>query len=140
MSYLERIRVLNNKIVLNNKQINDYKSLFNGEIAIYKYNNYKYLKNGFKSIINSNKETLAIYTIPYDDGWTATLNGKKVKIEKVDNGMMAIKINKGDNRIIFKYFTPGLKDGIIISVISSVLLVLYLMFCNDKKGVKNEKR
>ncbi|MCI8330683.1 MAG: glycosyltransferase, partial [Bacilli bacterium] len=57
----------------------------------------------------------------------ARVNGKEVKIEKVDNGFMAIKINKGKNNIEFKYTTPGLLIGIIISTISLVFYIIYLI-------------
>ena len=56
-------------------------------------------------------------------------------IEKVDNGMMGIKINKGINNIEFKYFTPGLKIGIIGSIISFVLYGLYLLLIKFKKVI-----
>lgn len=44
--------------------------------------------------------------------------------------MMAIKINKGKNYISFNYTTLGLKCGMILSVISSIILFMYMI--NDK--------
>ena len=125
LSLDKKKKTLNNKIILNNKQIKKYKHLFNNVKPKYKYNNFKFIKNGFSSNIYSNKETLAIYTIPYDKGWTATIDGKKVKIEDVDNGMMAIKLNKGKNNIKFNYVPQGLKEGIIISILSLIIFVYY---------------
>ena len=104
----------------------------------YDLNKFEYKNNGFESKITSNKETLAIYTVPYDTGWKATVNGKKIDIEKVDNGMMAIRINKGENDIKFSYFTPGLKIGILLSIISALSLFLYSILWKTE-GVENEK-
>ena len=134
----EKKKTLNDTIILNEEQIQKYKYLYS-ENNKYIYNEYSYEKNGFKAKINSIKDTLALYTIPYDSGWSATVNGKEVEIEQVDNGFMAIKINKGENNIEFKYFPPGLKIGIIISSVSVIIFIIYGIF--QRKGVKKyEKR
>ena len=129
----EKKEILNKKVILNQKQIKKYSYLFDKKKTKYKFNEFKFEKNGFSSQINSNKDTLAIYTIPYDEGWTATINGKKVVIEDVDNGMMAIKINKGKNNIKFKYMPKGLKEGIIISISSFIIAIIYLLKYKEKQ-------
>ena len=64
-----------------------------------------------------------------------------IKIENVDDGFIGIKINKGENNIVFKYKVPGLGIGIIISVISFVFSIIYLIICkqNVKLGWYNLK-
>ncbi len=127
LSTEDKKKTLNNTIILSETQIQKYKHLYDSNVE-YLSNKYSYETNGFISEINSSKETLALYTIPYDSGWSATLNGKKVKIEKVDNGFMAIKINKGENKIVFKYISPGFKLGVIVTLLSLFLLVIYIIF------------
>lgn len=83
---------------------------------------------------------MAIYTIPYDDGWTTTINGKKADIEKVDNGFIAIKINKGKNKIKFKYFPKGLKEGLMISGVSLIIYIIYVILYMKGNLRYNEKR
>ena len=51
---------------------------------------------------------LVFFSVPYDEGWTATVNGKPVDVEEVDNGLMAVPAEAGDNTIEFHYETPGL--------------------------------
>ena len=46
---------------------------------------------------------------PYDDGFSATVNGEPAAIEKVDDGLMAVYVPAGENEIEFTYHTPGLK-------------------------------
>ncbi len=137
LNYDERIDVLNNSIVLNKNQIDKYKDLFNEE-TIYEKQEFSYINNGMKSKIISNKDTLSIYTVPYDEGWSAYVNGKKVKIEEVDNGFMAIKINKGENNIKFKYFPSGLLEGLIISVISLLIFIIYVILYMRGSRCKSE--
>lgn len=123
----EKIKTLNNYIVLSDRQIKKYKNLFNDDTK-YLHNDFSFTKNGFKSNITSTKEALALYTVPYDNGFSATINGKKVDIEKVNNGFMAVKISKGNNKIIFYYTTPGLKSGIIMSILSLTSLLVYIFY------------
>lgn len=139
LNYNEKIDALNNSVVLNKDQINKYKDLFNKKTKYEKYE-FNYINNGMESKIVSTNDTLAIYTVPYDTGWTAYVNGKKTKIEEVDNGFMAIKINEGENNIEFKYFPPGLLGGIIISCISLLIFVIYVILYMKESRCKNEKK
>lgn len=91
--------------------------------------------NGFVSRIALEKDNLVFFSVPYDEGWSATVNGEPVNIEKVNVGFMAVKAEAGDNLIEFKYKTPGLVTGVIISGAFLVVTILYLLIakkvCND---------
>ena len=134
LSTEDKKKELNKSVVLSKEQIKRYKDLYNKKVK-YNSNKFTFEKNGFTSKIDSTGETLAIYAIPYETGWKATNNGKEVLVEKVDNGMMAIKINKGINDIKFTYMTPGLKSGLIISIISFIIYCLYF-YLNYRKKAK----
>jgi hypothetical protein len=68
------------------------------------------------------------YSIPYEEGWSATVNGKPAEIEKVNIGFMAVKVPAGENNVVrFDYETPGLKLGVIVSIISVLLFACYLL-------------
>lgn len=132
--------ILNNAIVINEEQLKEYKNILSKYQPENKYesdlekNEFILTTNGFIADIVSPKEKILVYTIPYSNGWNATLNNKKVEIEQVDNGLMAIKINKGNNKIEFKYCPPGLKIGIITTIFSISGTIVYVIF---KKRVKN---
>lgn len=133
-------------IVLNNEQISKYSSDLT-KIPLNELNNFTekqykidvsdrkketsyYFKrnnNGFISKINLNKKNLVFFSVPYDKGWSAFLNGKKVPIEEVDNGFMAVQGNKGDNQIEFTFMPQGLELGIKVTKISIALLVIYFI-------------
>ena len=82
---------------------------------------------GFKSSISLEKPNLVFYSVPYDDGWSATVNGKDAVVERVNSGFVAVLAEAGENEIVFTYTTPGLNAGIIISIISLILLIGYLI-------------
>jgi len=129
----DKKETLNTHIILDEKQILKYKKLYSNEVS-YLSNKFSFEINGFSSKINSSGETLAIYAIPYDKGWRATVNGKEAVVEKVDNGMIAIKINQGQNEIKFTYKTPGLNLGMISSIISALVYGIYFYKVNLKKA------
>ena len=122
----EKYRIINDMIILNNKQIDKYKELYNDDVEV-RSNTFKFVNNGFNAKIDVSKDTLVLYTVPYDKGWKAFVNKKEVKIEKVDNGLMAVKVNKGVNNIKFTYYPSGLKLGLILSIVSYISLLVYII-------------
>ena len=88
---------------------------------------FKFDNRGFEATFRSDKETLVFFSVPYDEGWTATVNGKPCDIEKVNVGFMAVKVGRGTSEIRFDYLAPGLMTGIIITVVSAVILVAYII-------------
>lgn len=72
---------------------------------------------GFTSKIRADSEKYAFFSVPYDQGWSATVNGLPVKILNAD-GFMIVPVNEGNNTIRFNYQTPGLTAGLFISLLS----------------------
>lgn len=81
---------------------------------------------GFDATINLSRENLVFFTVPYDSGWSATVNGKPAKVEEVNLGFMAVLCPQGSSSIHFTYKTPGLNTGILISSASFLLLAGYI--------------
>ena len=82
---------------------------------------------GFTAKVTRENETLVFFSIPYDDGWQATVNGKPAEIEKVNVGFMAVKVPQGESEIRFNYITPGLISGIKITTVSAAVLLVYIL-------------
>ncbi len=81
--------------------------------------------NGFIAHSSFNTDRFVVFTVPFESGWTATINGEEAKIEKVNGGVMGIKVPKGECEIKFDYVTPGLKAGAVITVATALLLIAY---------------
>lgn len=86
---------------------------------------------GFTARSNLEEETLMFFSVPYDEGWSATVNGEEALIEKANIGFMAVRVPAGEAEIRFDYHTPGLKNGAIVSLCGLVVLGCYL-FINKK--------
>ena len=74
-----------------------------------------------------------MYSVPYSKGWTAEVNGKTADVEKVSFGLMAVKAEAGNNTIVFRYRTPYLREGIIISLGALLILLGYLIISRIKR-------
>lgn len=86
--------------------------------------NFKRDNTGFSRSTDYKKGKLVWFSVPYDKGWDATLDGKKIEIIK-SAGMMAVKVPKGEHNLVFKYHTPYFKLGIIVSIIAFIVFGIY---------------
>lgn len=105
---------------------------------------FEYTDNGFKAEYKNNGEkNLMFLSVPYSEGFKATVNGKPVEIEKANYGFMAIEIPAHtDCSIEFTYHTPGLKQGCMISLGALSALVVYsciLLTCHIVKKRKQKQ-
>lgn len=75
---------------------------------------------------------IMLLTIPYDDGWTARVNGEEVEIKQAANALMAVPVTEGANEIELKYHVPGVKTGILLTI-AGVLLFLGLVWFDRRK-------
>ena len=71
---------------------------------------------GFTSSITLGRKNLVFFSVPYADGWNATVNGEPAEIYRVNVGFMAVVADEGANDIVFTYETPGKQLGAGISV------------------------
>lgn len=69
-------------------------------------------------------ETLVI-SQPYEDGWTATVNGKPAEVQAAYDGLMGIPVQTGDNVIELHYLTPGLVPGAVVGIASVTLFAVW---------------
>lgn len=69
-------------------------------------------------------ETLVI-SQPYEDGWTATVNGKPVEVQAAYDGLMGIPVQTGDNVVELRYLTPGLIPGAVVGIASVTLFAVW---------------
>ena len=95
----------------------------------------KFENNKFTAKIKTgDSKELVFFSIPYEDGWKATVNGKSADVEKVNVGFMAVAVPANtESTIVFTYHTPGLSSGIIVTVVGAIILALYLILYKSPK-------
>lgn len=95
------------------------------------------MEDGYvKGTITADENGLMFTSIPYDEGWTAYVDGEEYDISSVGNAFIALELEEGEHEIEFKYFPPGLKWGLIITAFSWLIFVCFLggnIFIKRKK-------
>lgn len=88
-------------------------------------------KDFFECEINSSTMKFAFFSVPYDEGWSADVNGKQVQILNV-NGMMAIPIEKGMNAVRFRYLDKNFVYSVTLSIVSFLIWIGYYVKYRSK--------
>jgi hypothetical protein len=100
---------------------------------------FTYTNTGFSASISSDTERIIFFSVPSEDGWSATVNGEPAEIITANVGFMAVRIPKGDDvKIEFTYKTPGLSAGIFVTAICVMLFILYLVLVRSYKKKEEE--
>lgn len=85
-------------------------------------------------------ESGVLYTsIPFDKGWTVTVDGKEVEPYKIFETFLAFDLPEGEHEIVLTYFPEGLLPGIVISI-SAVLILAFLYLGNQVQKRKCLKK
>ncbi|MCX4354954.1 MAG: YfhO family protein [Oscillospiraceae bacterium] len=85
-------------------------------------------KKGFTAMSDYDSEKLVVFSVPWCKGWSATVNGTPAEIDKINGGLCGIRVPEGICEISFEYETPGLKYGVIATIIGILLLAAYFVF------------
>ncbi len=75
-----------------------------------------------------NNDQVLFTTIPYEDGWNITVNGKKIKAEKSLDSLITIPLEKGENKISMTFSPNYLRVSVIISCFGVIMLVIVFLF------------
>jgi uncharacterized membrane protein YfhO len=86
--------------------------------------------------ITADKAGILYLAVPYNEGFTAAVDGKKVAPVKIGTGLMGVPVEVGEHVITLTYHTPYLMAGICLSVIGILILAGYLIIRRKKSSDK----
>lgn len=70
-------------------------------------------------------DTSIFFTIPYDRGWSAYQNGKKLQIQQAQTGFMKIDVPEGEGTITLSFIPKGFVVGASCSLIAIIVFIFY---------------
>ena len=88
---------------------------------------------GFHAEITLEKANLVFFSVPYDDGFTAYVNGEKTEILRVDEGLMAVLCPAGASSIDFVYQAAGLSASRVVTAVAIPVWVVYVAYFVRRK-------
>ena len=82
-------------------------------------------KNKIFATYDVKQDTSIFFTIPYDKGWFAYQDGKKIEIKQAQTGFMKVDVPKGKGTITLSFIPNGFVIGAICSFTSLLLFGIY---------------
>lgn len=82
-------------------------------------------KNKVFATYDVQQDTSIFFTIPYDKGWSAYQDGKKIEIKQSQTGFMKVDVPKGKGTITLSFIPNGFITGAICSFTSLLLFGIY---------------
>ncbi len=73
--------------------------------------------SGFACTTDYGSDRLVYFTVPWDRGWTAEIDGAQTAVVN-SGGMMVLVVPAGAHQLRFTYRTPGFRAGLAISLAS----------------------
>jgi uncharacterized membrane protein YfhO len=86
--------------------------------------------------VESIMDGIMFTTIPYDSGWTVTVDGTPAETYPIGDALLAFDITAGKHKVEMKYAPPALTAGIVISVLCllAAIAVIVLHELMRKRG------
>ncbi len=155
--YLQKMLVMMRALVLSDEDAEKYKDILPavsdedisglGEETYYSDSSdraagacseFKFDGSSFTAKIDSDRENLVFFSVPYTEGWRAQVNGKDAEIIKANYGFMAVKVEAGENDIVFNYTNDTYRTGAAISAVGVIVFAVYMAvnIISDRKRKK----
>ncbi|KIR03321.1 putative transmembrane protein [Lachnospiraceae bacterium TWA4] len=80
--------------------------------------------------MNVAEDGLLMFSIPYDPGWTLTVDGKDVPLNPFKESLLSANLTKGNHDIHLEYHTQGLQTGTLISL-CAIIGLLFILFLKN---------
>jgi hypothetical protein len=73
--------------------------------------------------ITLDRPELLFFSIPYDEGWKASVDGRDAEIERVTFGFLGLHLAAGEHAVALTFHPPLLRAGLVVSLFCAGLFV-----------------
>jgi len=87
--------------------------------------------------IETEREQILFFSIPYSKGWTLKIDGESTPLEIVNVGFMGAYLDSGFHRIELRFSPPWFKLGLIMTIISLLMIAIYVSSKRKKSNRDN---
>lgn len=88
-----------------------------------------------KASVSVDEDSVLFTTIPFDKGWSAKVNGKKVEIKDFKNAFVTLPLEKGVNIIELTFLPQGFLIGLILCIGSFTIFIIYERKLKNRQNI-----
>jgi uncharacterized membrane protein YfhO len=98
----------------------------------------KFGQNYIKGEINTDKNKILFFSIPYDRGWKVKVDGNNVNPMMINIGFIGVPVEKGSHQIELSYTPLYFYIGAAISLIAVIIFIslIYIKYLRKRKAIK----
>lgn len=96
-------------------------------------------QNRIKGNIEVDKKLMLFFSIPYDPGWIAIVDGRKVNPQRINIGFMGLIIEPGVHCVELEFRLPYFFPAMLLSIFSIFIYFLLITYGSLKKKENRDK-
>ena len=98
----------------------------------------KFGQNYIKGEINTDKNKILFFSIPYDRGWKIKVDGNNVNPMMINIGFIGVPVEKGSHQIELSYTPLYFYTGAAISLIAVIIFIFLIIikYPRKRKAIK----
>lgn len=116
-------------ILANKNQLKEYVNVAVSNKVL----NFRRDNSGFTCDTAYDTDGVLLFTVPKAYGWRAYVDGSSAEILN-NKGLMALAVDAGNHSIRFVYETPGLKAGLVMTILSFAIVMLLVLIPKIKQN------
>ena len=93
--------------------------------------------SSMEGTIDVSEDGLFYTSIPYEEGWTAVVDGKEIEITPVGGSLLAFQLSKGSHEIKLYYYPKGFWPGFAVT---AICLLTFAGLCAYTYIIKKKKK
>lgn len=93
-------------------------------------------KNTVSGIYKTDADSTVMLTVPYDEGWSLTVDGEKAQYKMIADTFIGIDLPAGEHQIEMEYKTPHRALGAVSSVVG---FAGFALWCAAEYALKKKK-
>ena len=98
----------------------------------------KITNNKVTGTIQADGDKVLVFSIPYQNGWTAWVDGEKTPLYKANIMYSALNLKAGEHTVELVYETPGLRISLMVTAVSLIIFITVLMLGRKRKDAEKK--
>jgi len=90
-------------------------------------------KNRVSGEISLEEKKLLFLSIPYSEGWRASVDGQEARLLRADTAYIALELEPGRHQVVLSYTTPYIRMGGCLSVLGWLAFAYYQWMSRREK-------